>query len=214
MALKEHVLGLLRGPEASRIRFTAPTTTGPITINRATFATVASAIDAGKIGVTPFTPTKLAGAKYFQPAGPGAPPSGQLHVPPILGRIHEGEVMHECTHAFFDLKKTAIGARDEEAVCYVVSALYYRMTGLTPARWTGAEPYITAKSVVDALLHQYAVGVAGIPVVNAGAFRTLVIAVQLSPTYLIPDPDSPMSGTPAGLFGGFFGGPTSYTHDG
>jgi hypothetical protein len=41
-------------------------------------------------------------------------------------------------------------------------------------------------------LHQYAVGVAGIPVVNAGAFRTLVIAVQLSPTYLIPDPDSPM----------------------
>jgi len=212
MALKERVLGLLRGPEASRIRFTAPTTTGPITINRATFATVASAIDAGKIGVTPFTPTKLAGAKYFQPAGPGAPPSGQLHVPPILGRLDESAVMHESTHAFFDLKKTAIEAAEEEAVCYIVSTLYNRMTGLTPARWTRTQT--SAKSVVDALLHQYAVGVAGIPVVNAGAFRTLVIAVQLSPTYLIPDPDSPMSGTPAGLFGGFFGGPTSYTHDG
>ncbi len=51
MAIKERVLGLLRGPEAIRIRFTVQTTSGPITINRATFATVASAIDAGKIGV-------------------------------------------------------------------------------------------------------------------------------------------------------------------
>jgi hypothetical protein len=169
MAIKERVLGLLRGPEASRIRFTASTTSGPITINRETFATVARAIDAGKIKVTPKAAFKPGvGAEYNTDAVPGAS-SGELLVPPILGREQEGVAMHECTHAFFDLKKTAIGATEEEAVCYVVDALYYRMTGLTPARWN-YEPPKTAKSVADALLHQYAVGVAGIPVVNAGAF--------------------------------------------
>lgn len=210
MAMKERVRNLLLGPEASRIRFTAPTISGPVTINKATFTAVATAINAGKIGVTPFTPTASAGAKYVQPAGPGAPPSGQLLIPPILGRFEEAAVMHESTHAFFDLTKSGIGATEEEAVCYIVTALYYRMTGFRLARWTVTS--LRAKSVVDALLHQYQVGVAGIPSVNTDAFRSLVLGVALSPTYLFPD--TLTSGTPAGLFGGLLGGPTSYTHDG
>jgi hypothetical protein len=209
VAMKERVLGLLRGPEALRIRFKVTTTSGPITINRATFATVAKAIDDGKVGVKPFTPDKSAGARYDPDAAPGAP-SGQLFIPPILGRFEEAAVLHESTHAFFDLTKSGIQAAEEEAVCYVVTALYYRMTGLTPARWTVAP--LAGKPLVDALLRQYAVGVSGIPVVDAGAFRALVLAVMIDPTYLIPDKLT--SGTPAGLFGGFLGGPTSYTHDG
>ena len=67
-------------------------------------------------------------------------------VPPILGRIDEAAVMHEATHAFFDLKTSNILATEEEAVSYIVTALYHRMTGLTPARWTGAEPFISAIS--------------------------------------------------------------------
>jgi hypothetical protein len=209
MAMKERVINLLLGPEALRIRFKVTTTSGPVTINRATFATVAKAIKDGKIGVTPFTPDNSAGAKYDPDAAPGAP-SGQLLVPPILGRFEEAAVMHESTHAFFDLTKSGIGATEEEAVCYIVTALYYRMTGLTPARWTVGS--LAAKSVVDKLLHQYQVGVAGIPVADVGAFRSLVLGVALDPTYLFPD--TLTSGTPAGLFGGFLGGPTSYTHDG
>lgn len=42
MPTRERVLTLLRGTEASRIRFKVPLTTGAITINLATFATVAS----------------------------------------------------------------------------------------------------------------------------------------------------------------------------
>ena len=91
-------------------------------------------------------------------------------------------MIHECTHVFFALTKSPINATEEEAVCYVVSALYYRMTGLTPARWS-IEPYKTAKPTADALLRQYAVGVSGIPGVNADAFRILVFAVALNPFY-------------------------------
>ena len=53
MSMRERVLSLLRGEAVSRIRFTAVTTAGPVTISRATFATVATAIDSGKIKITP-----------------------------------------------------------------------------------------------------------------------------------------------------------------
>jgi hypothetical protein len=66
--------------------------------------------------------------------------------------------------------------------------------------------------VADALLSQYQAGVAGVPAVDAGQFQTLMLAVATDPTYLIPT--SLTSGTPAGLFGGFFGGPVRYVHDG
>jgi hypothetical protein len=105
--------------------------------------------------------------------------------------------MHESTHAFFDLTTSNILATEEEAVSYIVSALYHRMTGLTPARWTGAEPFISAKAIAEALL---------------GRYRTLMLAVALAPTYLIPS--SLTSGTPAGLFGGLLGGPVRYVHNG
>lgn len=209
MAMKERVLGLLRGQEAARIRFTVPASIGAITIDRTTFTTVANAVVAGKVRVkrqATFTPG--VGAEYGTGAAPAsgalpAAPSGELRVPPILGRVQEGLVMHECTHAFFDLTKSKIKATEEEAVCYIVNALYFRMTGLTPTRWTN-EPHKTAKSVADGLLHQYAVGVAGVPAVNRDTWRTLVVTVGLNPTYF------PAT---AGLPRWFFGVDT-YSHDG
>ena len=54
MAQRDRVLALLRGHEARRIRFTVPSASVPVTINHVTFNTVANAIVAGKIGVSPF----------------------------------------------------------------------------------------------------------------------------------------------------------------
>lgn len=212
MSMKDRVLALLRGHEAARIRFKVPSASVPVTINHLSFLMVANAMVAGKIGVTPFVATARALAEYHQPAGPTAPSTGQLMVPPILGRIDEAAVLHESTHAFFDLTSSNIRATEEEAVCYIVTALYHRMTGLTPMRWTGGEPFISAKAVADALLSQYQAGVVPVPTVDAGAFRTLMLAVATNPTYLIPT--SLTSGTPAGLFGGFLGGPVRYVHNG
>ncbi len=210
MTMKTRVLQLLQGPEAARIRFTVMIGGTAITINRASFAMVANAMRNGKIGVTPFAPTALVGAQYVQPASAAAPSSGQLLVPPILGRPDECAVMHECTHAFFDLTSTSINATHEEAICYIVGALYNRMTHLNPTRWTQTTQ--TAGIIANAVLRRYAVGAAGIPVVDAGEFRTLALTVSLRPTYFLPTKlgDS----TPAGLFGGILGGPTQYIHNG
>jgi len=56
------------------------------------------------------------------------------------------------------------------------------MTGLTPRRWTGGEPFISAKAVADALLSQYQAGDVAVPAVDAGTFRTLMLAVATTPT--------------------------------
>jgi hypothetical protein len=212
MAVKERVIHVLRGLEAGRIRFKVPTkTSGTITINRASFQTVASAIQAGKIKVTPrATFRQGVGAEYHSWAIPGAP-SGELLVPPMFGREQEGLVMHECTHAFFDLTKSSVGGAEEEAISYIVDALYFRMTGLTTQRWNN-EPHATAKAVADGLLRQYAKGDTPVPTVGEKEWHGLVLAVMLNPTYLLPAPGSTQ--TPAGLFGGILGGPTAYTHDG
>src|ERR1700745_3175446 len=109
MTAKERVIHILRGHEAGRIRFKIPTkTAGTITINRASSEPVASAIQAGKIKVTPQPVFRAGvGAEYHGWAIPGAS-SGELLVPPILGREQEGLVAHECTHAFFDLTGSGV----------------------------------------------------------------------------------------------------------
>ena len=103
-AAKQRVIALLRGQEAKRIRFTAATTSaGDITINHTTFATVANAIEMHKIKVSVkiFGEDENRDAEYDTDAVPalGAIPgfsSGQLLIPPIVGRDQESSVMHEC----------------------------------------------------------------------------------------------------------------------
>ena len=204
MSMRERVLSLLRGEAVSRIRFTAVTTAGPVTISRATFATVATAIDSGKIKITPRAVFDgNVAAEYSPEAVPGGP-SGELLVPLLLGRGEEGYAVHECIHAFFDLKSIALNATQEEALAYVVSALYYRMTGLPPTRWD-AEPYATAKTAADGLLRRYAVGVAGIPAVDDNAWRSLMLSVGFNEAYFLR--------RPAGIDRWFIGRDT-YIHNG
>jgi hypothetical protein len=66
--------------------------------------------------------------------------------------------------------------------------------------------------VADALLHEYQLGNVAVPPVDAGQFRTLLLAVATTPIYLLPS--TPGGSTPAGLFGGFMGGPVRYVHNG
>ena len=95
MAQRDRVLALLRGHEARRIRFTVPSASVPVTINHVTFNTVANAIVAGKIGVSPFAVSaRGALAEYHQPAGPTAPSSGQLMVPPIRSHARRRDRLH------------------------------------------------------------------------------------------------------------------------
>ena len=129
MSTRTNVLHVLRGEEAARIRFTFPFAAGTVTISPKSFDYVASAIEMGKVKVVPTTvfPAGVAG-QYIS----GTP--NELHVLPVVGREQLGQILHECTHALFDLTQTHVTANEDEAAAYVVDALYFRMTGLLRAR--------------------------------------------------------------------------------
>ena len=123
MSTRDHVIRVLRGGEASRIRFTIPAG-GGLTINAARFRAVARAIENNHIQVKVVTTF---------PAGVGAlyhPDTNTIETPPLLGRVSDGLLLHECTHAAFDIGHVGIVAVADEAAAYVVDALYFRMTGL------------------------------------------------------------------------------------
>jgi hypothetical protein len=175
MTTRQHVLRILRGHEASRIRFTFPLNGANFTINRTTFANVAQAIVNNKIQVT---------VTNAFPAGVGAQYSGAnntILTPPVFGRWAEATIMHESTHAAFDLATTSVSGMDEEAAAYVVGAIYARMTGLASRRWSPNTQQ--ARAVVDRILHHYAIGASGIPAVDPTAWLHIRAVVALHPIY-------------------------------
>jgi hypothetical protein len=177
MSARSKVLDLLRGPVVSRIRFKFPFWAGTVTIAPASFHRVAQAIESGEVHLnftTAFPPG--VGGQYIS----GTP--NTLNVAPLLGRSQEGLLLHECTHAVFDLTKTQVTDNEDEAAAYVVDALYFRMTGLRRPRWS-AEPHATAGAVADALLREYQAGNVRIPALDSTAWNDLRATVMLHGQY-------------------------------
>jgi hypothetical protein len=100
----------------------------------------------------------------------------------VIGRGDEGLVLHECTHAFFDITRQPIDALHEEAAAYVVDALYFRMTGLSRPRWSGP-PHAAAGNVADSLLQDYQRGATAVPTVNATAWANLMSGIRSHRVY-------------------------------
>jgi len=176
MSTRDHVIRVLRGGEASRIRFTIPAG-GGLTINAARFRAVARAIENNHIQVKVVTTF---------PAGVGAlyhPDTNTIETPPLLGRVSDGLLLHECTHAAFDIGHVGIVAVADEAAAYVVDALYFRMTGLQRPRWN-AQLHALAGSVADGLLRQYQQGSPGVPAVDTALWLALGLFIMSHPVYI------------------------------
>ena len=176
MSTRDRILAVLRGREARSIRFTFPASGGRLTIDHHTFLNVAKAIEDNKVHITvtnTFPPG--VGAQYH-------PDTNTIETPAVLGRGDEGLVLHECTHASFDLASTAIVALDDEAAGYVVDALYFRLTGLPRPRWN-APLHAAAGRVADDLRHQEGVGSHVPPPVNDASWGMLRTAIGADPVY-------------------------------
>ena len=196
-AAKDHVIRLLRGQTAGRIRFTFPAGGRNLTISASHFDRVARAIENGKVAVA-VTNAVPAGAAAIYDADPGAHRHGRISIrPQYFGRVAEADVLHECAHAVFDLERTAITALDEEAAAYVVGGLYSRMTGLPQSRYDSAIRAV-ARAVVTDLLSSYQRGDVPIPAVDPGTWHLVRAIIPVRPAYV---------GGPAATGG-------SYTHNG
>jgi hypothetical protein len=177
MTTRDKILSLLRGPIVARIRFTFPFKAGTVSIAPASFHRVADAIETGKVSLV-VTNTFPAGTGGSYTSGS----PNTLRVAPLIGRVEEGLLLHECAHAVFDLTKTQVTDNEDEAASYVVDALYFRMTGLQRPRWD-ASLHGAAGKVADALLRQYQAGRTGLPAVDPVAWTALQAQIMLHPVY-------------------------------
>lgn len=170
-------MDILRGSPANRIRFHFDSGGSTHTISRRTFLRVANAIDRRTVSVTVST--------TFDP-GVGAlyhSSTNNIETPPVIGRVNEGLVMHECTHAAFDLTKTAVAAVDDEAASYVVDAMYFRMTGLARPRWN-AGLHGLAGNIADGILRAYQAGREPVPTADSVNWNLLRAFLFTHPIYV------------------------------
>jgi hypothetical protein len=179
MSARARILDILAGHEASRIRFSFPVAgTGTfIAVSHHVFDRVARAIrhDHITVNVTNAMPPNV-GAQYRTDAD-------TIDVRAVTGRPDEGLVLHECTHAYFDITFDPLGALDDEAAAYVVDALYFRMTGLARPHWNNA-PHPAAGVVADAILREYQRGKIAVPPVPAVPWASLRTAIMSNASYV------------------------------
>lgn len=185
MTLKQQVIRILRGPTATRIRFTFPSGGRTIAISPGTFNYVARALRDGRAAVSPPAAMVPGAAAQYTGFSGGSVPANTMEVPRILGRIEEGHILHESLHCAYDLLGTNITAVDDEASCYVVSALAFLMTGVRPHRW-GNEPFASAGRVARDLLAQYQRGDQGTHAVDATNWQLLRAVLMTHPLYMFP----------------------------
>jgi hypothetical protein len=178
MPAKADIIQILHGHEAARMRFTFPSGSSSITISQHAFQRVARAIHHDHIRVNVVTTLPVGVAAQYDTV------DDRLDTKATIGRADQGLMLHECTHAFFDITRSPVNALDDEAAAYVVDALYYRMTGLTRPRWS-ATPHSNAGLVADALLQDYQRGSVAVPAVNATAWTNLRNAIRAVPVYAV-----------------------------
>ena len=180
---RHHVIRLLRGDPASRIRFTFPTAGGTLTLSALNFRRVAAAIDRGQVEVVVTNAVPADAAAIYDP-DPGGRLHGRISLrPQYFGRSAEADVMHECTHAVFDLESRAITALDDEAAAYVVGGLYSRMSGLAQSRYDSPIRAV-ARGVVTDLIAAYQRGATAVPAVNPATWHLVRAIIPIRPAYI------------------------------
>jgi len=139
MSLKDEILRILRSGETHRIHFSFTTTDTPpqtISINHTSFDAVRHAIETNRIHVDfdhgQWTTNHRApsDARYNRD-------HNALLVKPTANRqsrIFEALVVHECVHAFFDLRRRRLPQVDNEAAGYIAQGCYLRTSGFDRSR--------------------------------------------------------------------------------
>jgi hypothetical protein len=180
---RHHVLSLLRSREVSRIRFSFPASGRTLTLTARSFHRVAHAIERGNIAVG-FDDTIADDAAAIYDTDPGGDLHGHISIrTQYLGRVADSDIMHECTHAVFDLDRTAIPALDDEAAAYVVGGLYSRMMGLPQSRYDSPIRNV-ARATVSRLLSAYQRGDVAVPDVEPAVWHLIRAIIPVRPAYI------------------------------
>ncbi|MBA3447142.1 MAG: hypothetical protein H0T56_05985 [Pseudaminobacter sp.] len=125
------ILATLREPVVARMNFGV----GRMFIPSSQYEWVAKAIEGGYISVVE-NPALSGSAVYHYGAN-------RIDVPAYGGLPSLGQralIIHECTHAIFDLRKMTSPVEESEGMAYVAQALYSRLNGATGRHVVSPDP--------------------------------------------------------------------------
>lgn len=174
MDAKDQVLKVLAKPFLKRINFTFQGGSGDVTVDKKSFERIKGLIEADTM--------KVSVDKTLTVSGRWRSKLNTLIILPIQGRYDEATVLHEAVHGLFDIEKTSLLAINEEAACYVVDNLYYKMTGLKDAR-VDTPIDNAAKPLATQVLKASADGSTPTVTLGATAWGKLLDAVRADTTY-------------------------------
>lgn len=172
---KDQVLKVLGQRFLRRINFTFQGGAGDVTVTSKSFEKIVGLIKADTMHV--------AVDKTLTTAGEWRSGGNTLAILPIKGRYDEATVLHESLHGLFDIEKTSLLAINEEAACYVVDGLYYKMTGLRDARVDNPIDN-AAKPLATQVLKASVDGSTPTVTLGATAWGKLLDAVRADSTYV------------------------------
>jgi len=176
---REAIISFLRHGASQRVSFSFVTPNGArVVVNETTFQRVASAIETGRITLVETTSFAAGvGAEYCAQAQTSRGiAANTLRVPPQIGRMEQGSLLHESVHASFDLTRSGgVNAADEEAASYIAEYVYYRRTGLAPRRVINDAITRAARPIADAVIRRQ-------PITSA-QIAALSSAISGNPTY-------------------------------
>jgi hypothetical protein len=144
MGLKERMIGILRGSDTQRIKFSFTGSTGiAISVDGGSFRRVAQALEENRIHVQ--TGGVADGwAKYSARAeGTSAANTFYIGANNTSSRDFDGLIVHEAVHAAFDLTNSTLPWLDNEAAAYIAQGYYLRNSGYSASRMnTLGMPYL------------------------------------------------------------------------
>ncbi len=159
MGIKEQMLGVLRGSEAQRIRFSFAGSTGiTIAVDGSSFRRVANAIEEDTIHIVEAN-VPAGRAKYSawnNPAKDEAANTFYIGAGPRWSRAFDALLVHESVHASFDLTRASLPWLDNEIAAYIAQGYYLRNSGFNAARLdhigANAQPYL-GRQIVESIVN-------------------------------------------------------------
>lgn len=162
MSLRDDILRILRSGEVRRINFSFTATDGQvISIGNHVFTAVIESIESGRIHIDWDRGQWTANRRSPSDGRYNSPHNYLLIRPgaPLRSRVFEALVVHECVHAFFDLRRRKLPNVDSEAAGYIAQGCYLRTSGFDRNRLsqTTDNEVLTAMLVADGIAVQHTV---------------------------------------------------------
>lgn len=155
MGVKDQMIGILRGSDTARIRFTYRHRGVTAAISAGVFRRVAAGLASGHFSVVEgrFSENKIVYSAWEDTVNDTEANTFYLGSNDRASRDFDALVVHEAVHAYFDVARVTIPWADNESAAYIAQGFYLRNSGFPLTRIDFGEPYRTGYFIADAFVN-------------------------------------------------------------